>query len=146
MSRAKTPAINPLIGAVIGELPAPGSEFPVERQKVWLRMMAMALSTVYGGDVAASLDEPAAAPAPKAATPAPAAAAAPPPAPKKPDYPFYVSRDGYAYNKKGKRITADQVTDVLFDLRGEAGDPNAIVWADETVGLNGRSIDISVVT
>lgn len=92
--------------------------------------------------VAALRDAP---PASTAAAPKPAAAAPPPPAPKaKPVYPFIIDEQGYARKGKGdkRRITPDEVTDALYDLRGLEGDMATIRWADDSTGLNGRDLTI----
>ena len=71
-----------------------------------------------------------------------------PPAPAKrptPSYPFIIDEQGYARNGKTKdRILPDQVSDILFDLRGIDGDAAAIVWADDSKGLNGANITIAL--
>lgn len=147
MPRASAPKIaDPLIAALIAKLPASGTDWPVDRQKAWLRLMANALSTNYGGDVAAMLDEPASAPEPKREVQvSPAASPPAPPKPKNASYPFYVDRDGYAKRKDGRRIMPEEVGDILYDLRGEQGDPSAIVWADDSTGDGGPNITVSVV-
>ena len=143
MAKAKTSSIDSLIAAVIGKLPESGTDFPVERQKAWLKMMALALATVYGGE-AVSFEEPA-----QARPTDPKPEAAPPPTQPKPrelDYPFMVDRAGFARNRKGKRILPAEVTDVLYDMRGEGGEPSGIVWADGSAGVpGGCDISISVV-
>jgi hypothetical protein len=139
MARPKSIPSDPLIAALIAKLPAPGSEFPVDRQIAWLNLMATALGVIYGGDAAAKLSASAnpVAPAANATKPSP------PPPPAKPKYPFIIDEMGFVRNAKGKRIKPDEVTDTIFDLRGIDGDLKSIVWADDSTGLNGRDLTIS---
>lgn len=142
---AKPKIANKLIAALIDALPAYGTEWPIDRQKAWLEMMAKALSIAYGGDVAASL-----------ASPAPAATEAQPAAPipsgprqkfqRAQTYPFYIDGDGYARRQNGDRVVAADVGgDILYDLRGMDGDAATIIWADDSSGLNGCDVTISAV-
>lgn len=117
---------DPLIAALFAKLPTPGTNWPEERQQAWLKMMAMGLSVVYGG----SLAEP---DAPVTATP-PTNATTPKPAPPKIKYQFMVDEQGFAVRANGKRIMPSDISDVLYDLRGEEGDLRAIIWADESTG------------
>ena len=132
-------AIHPLIAALIDELPARGAEFPEDKRHNWLNMMAMSLGTIYGGaasPVDALADKLFRSPPPKPAAPAKRAT---------PSYPFIVDEQGYARNGKTKdRILPTQVSDILFDLRGIDGDAAAIVWADDSKGLNGANITIAL--
>lgn len=137
---ARPKAADPLIAALIAKLPAPGADFPPAKQKAWLKLMAMAFGAVYGGDVAASLEDEA------TAKPAPARAAPPPPKPK-PSFPFVIDAEGFVRRGNGNkaRVKPDEITDTIYDLRGMDGDLRAIVWADDSTGLNGRDLNIASV-
>ena len=137
--RPKPTTTDPLLAALIAKLPAADTEWSEEKQIGWLKLMAMAFATVYGGDALARLGATTA--APFQATPA---AAPPPPAkPKPPQYPFIIDKDGYARNgRTNARISPDQATDMIADLRGMDGDMKTIVWADDSQGLNGRDLTI----
>ena len=43
----------------------------------------------------------------------------------------------------GDRIMPGHVNSAIFDMRGESGDPGAIVWADGSRGVRGLRLDIS---
>lgn len=134
MGKAK---LDPLLAALIAKLPASGTPWPESGQQAWLNLMAMAFGSVYGGEVKAG----AVSQRMSGVVPTKPAAAI---MPAKPKYPFVIDETGYARNAKGKRITAAEVTDVLYDLRGIDGDVNGIIWADDSVGLNGADLTISV--
>ncbi len=150
--------IDPLLSAVIAKLPAAGGEFPRESRVNWLKTLAMALGMAYGEVGAIAIDPAAPVPVPAmlpAALPYDVAAGGggagginwikePD---KSPRYAFFVDKDGMARGMKGNRINANQLNgDVLYDLRGEAGDLAAITWADDTRGIpRGMQIDISAV-
>lgn len=137
------PKADPLIAALIAKLPQPGTEWAEDKQEGWLRLMAMAFGQVYGGDVMTRLGgKPAEPPAATAPPPAPKPA---PPSPKPtPTYPFLIDKQGFARkkNEQGPRVRPDEVTDILYDLRGMDGDITAIIWADDSMGLNGRDLTI----
>lgn len=137
MAKAK---LDPLLAALIAKLPPQGSQWSDAQQLAWLNLMALAFGSVYGGEVT-KLVGPS---APQAAGVTPTVAPAKPATPKKPNYPFYIDETGYARSSKGKRVTASEVTDVLYDLRGIDGDVNAIIWADDSIGLNGSDLTIAV--
>lgn len=123
---------DPLLDALIAKLPEPGKPWGEAEQYAWLRMWAMGLGVVYGGNVVGYLD----------------GKTAPAPAPVEVEIPkpnFYIDESGYAMNKRGKRVKASEVTDVLYDFRGEDGDVGTIVWADDSIGLNGADLTISAV-
>lgn len=129
-------AADPLIAALIAKLPAPGQEFPSDRQKAWLQLMAMALATSYGGEAVSLEAQP---------------PAAPPPQPQKfskpqPVYPFIIDKEGYARN--GKTMTRVMPSDIgaqtVTDLRGEMGDMRGIIWADNSTGVNGADLTVTV--
>ena len=133
MPRAKAQHADPLIAALIAKLPTPGTEFPVDRQRAWLKMMATALGVTYGGDVASTMGS-----CSEISNNSPAPVSRPAAKPAPPSYPFFVDQQNYARRKNGERIMPSDVGDILYDLRGEAGDPGAIIWADESVsGFNG---------
>jgi hypothetical protein len=137
MGKAK---LDPLLAALIAKLPPQSTAWSDTQQLAWLNLMAMAFGSVYGGQVSAKLGT-----APLLQTAPPVVApSTPKPAPKKANYPFLIDEAGYARNAKGKRITAGEVTDVLYDLRGIDGDVNGIIWADDSIGLNGSDLTIAV--
>lgn len=136
MSRKKS---DPLIAALISKLPEPNKEWPVDNQIAWLNLMAMAFGTVYGGDAAARLGA-------RADQPRTASAFAPvAQRPAKPSFPFYIDEQGFAKNKAGKRVKANDVTGELYDLRGQDGDMRGIIWADDSKGLNGANLVVVAV-
>ena len=141
MSKPKT---NPLLAALIGELPPAQTQWPVERQLAWLHLTAQAFGVVYGGDAAAQLANKIVADQPKAAAqPTPPA---PPPKPAAPVYPFIIDQQNFVRKGKGKkeRVLPGEVTDIIYDLRGMDGDIGTVVWADDSVGVNGRDLTITV--
>lgn len=131
---------NPLIQALIAELPDANTDWPVEKQLSWLNMMTMALGIVYGGDAAKRIDdnakpvELASAPAPQPAQTTRKKAAF--------DYPFVIDKSGYVLNAKGNRVLSTDVTSAIYDLRGQDGDIGTIIWADGTTGLIGADVVI----
>ena len=136
------PRTNPLLAALIAELPAKGEAFPSDRQRAWLELMAMALAATYGGEVvrlgAGAVASPA---AEEPKSPASKFKAAP--AKAGPAHPFVIDEQGYAKNKAGKRILPAEVTSEIHDLRGMDGDMKTIIWADGSTGLNGRDLTIT---
>ena len=65
--------------------------------------------------------------------------------PKPISHAFYIDKEGMARNKKGDRIMPGDVSDFIVDLRGETGDLDAIVWADDSSGLpRDRSLDVTL--
>ena len=91
MPKLKT---DPLIAALIAKLPSSsGEEWPVDRQLSWLRLMAMAFGTVYGGDAAAQFGQ--------GSTFKPLALV---PRQKKPEHPFVIDEKGYARRGTGERV------------------------------------------
>lgn len=137
---ARPKAADPLIAALIAKLPAPGANFSADEQKAWLRMMAMAFGVVYGGDVAASLEDNGKNP--------PVTRAAPSAPKPKPSFPFIIDAEGFVRRGNGNkaRVKPDEITDTIYDLRGMDGDLRAIVWADDSTGLNGRDLNIASVS
>lgn len=140
---ARPKSSDPLLAALIAKLPPTNTEWPVDKQMAWLNNMAMAFGLVYGGNACERLKGDTAE-QPKAAQPAPPAAPPAPAPPKKPTYPFIIDTDGFARRGTGDkaRVTPDQITDMIFDLRGLDGDMKTIVWADDSTGLNGRDLTI----
>ena len=126
---------DPLIAALISRLPANGVEWPTDQQLAWLRLMAMAFGTVYGGDVAIRVGQSGHA--------APIAPLALVPKPKKPEHRFVIDEKGYARKGTGERVMPDQVDGEMFDKRGIDGDMRTIIWADETQGLPQKPLVIS---
>lgn len=130
--------------ALIGELPEPGTDWPVEKQIAWLDLMGRAFGIVYGGDAAQQLsakpeshaDGPASAPAKFAAVKKP-----------KPTYDLIIDDGGYVRNSKTSEqlSPADVAGKTLYDMRGIDGDMKSIIWADGSKGLNGANITVSPV-
>ena len=62
-------------------------------------------------------------------------------------YPFIIDTEGVARNGRTKKpILPSDVTDTLYDLRGEAlADMRTIIWADGSTGINGADLAIAVV-
>jgi len=59
-------------------------------------------------------------------------------------HPFIIDREGYARNgRTNARVKASDVTDGIFDQRGEDGDLSAIIWADNRRGIDGLDLAIS---
>jgi len=71
-------------------------------------------------------------------------ATVPVPPPRSP-HDFYIDADGFARrgSPDGERIMPGHVTGAIYDMRGESGDPGAIIWADGSRGVRGLQIDIS---
>jgi hypothetical protein len=134
------PKTDPLLAALIAKLPAAGTEWPVERQLAWLQLMAMAFGTVYGGDAVGQFGG-------KPPTPAPAK----PKPTEKPDvkfarltgHNFMIDMEGYVRRANGDRVLPADVVGSVFDTRGALGDLRTIVWADNSIGLNGKDLVIS---
>ena len=131
---------DPLISALVAKLPDPGTDWPVERQLAWLKMMAMGFGVVYGGNVAVLLQgDGEAAPAVQSkAPPAPALPAKPKPIVHK----FVIDKDNYVKRGTGQRVMPSDINSEVVDLRGE-GELSTIVWADGTIGLNGADLTIT---
>lgn len=125
VARTKMKA-DPLLAALIARLPSPGSEWSTEAQVQWLRMLAMAFGTVYGGDAVNALSGPIRA-VPTVKTPTPALV------PEHP--PFFVDENGIARRRGGKRVMPKEVSGEIVDLRGEDGDMRTITWADDSQGI-----------
>lgn len=133
MPRRVKPKHSPIIDALYESLPAREDGFSPDQQAEWIEMMRRALRLTYGGG-----------PLPPAATveaaaPAPAASAEPVPAPparkkKAAAFPFFIDHQGYARKKNGDQVLPSEVTDILYDLRGEAPS-ESIIWADGSQGL-----------
>lgn len=137
------PKKNPLIQALIAELPDANADWAVEKQIAWLDMMSMAFGIVYGGDAAQQMTA-------QAQDVKPVASQAKFGAVKKPkaaSYEFIIDEGGYVRNGK----TSEQLspTDVagktVYDMRGMDGDMSSLIWADGSKGLNGADINISSV-
>ena len=69
----------------------------------------------------------------------------PTPAPPKPAmrFPFIVDKDGYVrQGMTNRRVMPSDVTDMIGDLRGMDADISAIIWADDSTGINGADLNI----
>jgi len=138
---------NPLLVAMVWQLPLVGSAFPGAARRKWLEMMAMAFDVAYGlEDAPLPEARPAAAAAPAAAPPAP------PAAPKRAAHlvagcDYYVDQEGYArcdvqsgpdgipLATPGRRPLAGEVgEEVIYDYRGAARDRATVVWGDDAIG------------
>lgn len=154
---------NPMIAAVLREIPGPDS---TRSQRVtWLRMIAMAMDTVYGApdgaielpDFLGSQPQGETAPAAK-----PAAAAPAKPEPLRvvrvaPIPRFFIGLDSRALRnfrvdgagaleilEEPEPLFAHEINgDTLFDDRGEHGDLGSIIWADGSRGVLGKRLNIS---
>lgn len=135
MARTKA---DPLIAALIAKLPPAGEEWPVEEQVKWLKLMAATFGLVYGGDAVARM-ETQEVDAPKAAPP-------PPPKPKKPNYRFVITPDGYVKRGSGERVMPSGIDAEVVDLSNGTVDMRQITWADDSQGLNGADITIVLPT
>lgn len=121
--------IDPLLAALIKKLPA-GNEWPVDRQLAWLNMTAMAFGSIYGGDAAQRLGiKPEKIEPPKFE-------------PVKRRHPFIIDEKGYVKRGTGERIMPKDVAGEIFDMRGFDSDLRAIIWADDSTGLNGQDLMI----
>jgi hypothetical protein len=167
MARTAKPKIDPLLAALIEKLPPGGAEWPRSKRAAWLDNMARAFDTVYEGEaaaVAAARAEPQILDLNRAYVEVPPAAAhngatrtvqalgddgkmhtatvIVPPGRLLHD--FYIDGDGFARRSAGgNRIMPGHVNSAIFDMRGESGDPGAIVWADGSRGVRGLLLDIS---
>jgi len=126
------PKTDPLLAAVIAKLPPVGDEFSQDAQLAWLRMMAMAMSTVYGGDAVNQMGKvPVSVPSVKRLPPVPGGI-----------HQFLIDKDGFAKRASGERVLPKEVSGPIFDMRGATGDMRGIVWADGSTGLNGADLVI----
>lgn len=127
--------------ALIGELPEPGSDWPVEKQMAWLDLMGRAFGIVYGGDVAQQL---AAKPIDTTPTTLPAKfSAVKKPAKSKALQPYIIDENGHVMRANGERVLPGDVAGkVVQDMRG-MGDNGPVIWADDSTGLNGADITIT---
>lgn len=127
----RRPKIDPLMAALIAKLPPAGSDWPVDQQAAWLRLMAMAFGTVYGGEVIFTGKPVASVPIQPKAKPSIG-------------HPFLIDEGGFVRNAKThKRVSPDQVDGSIFDARGQDGDMRTIIWADNSTGVNGKDFVIS---
>jgi hypothetical protein len=130
--------LDPLLSALIDKLPPTGTEWPVEEQTAWLKIMAMAFGSVYGSPatVQFNADKPSIASAKPQAAPASKVKL-------KVDHNFIIDLDGYARDAKGARILPKDIKEYIFDMRGALSDMRSIIWADGSTGLNGADIVIN---
>src|SRR5690606_6414957 len=135
MASTKT---DPLIAALLVKLPPSGSEWPVDRQIAWLKMMAQAFGVVYGGDAVAKMETQ--------EVEAPRVAPPPPPKPKKPNYKFVIDEKGFVKRGNGQRVMPSDIDAEVVDLSNGAVDMRQITWADDSQGLNGADITIVLPT
>lgn len=56
---------------------------------------------------------------------------------------FVIDTQGVARRGSGQPITPDEVTDILYDMRGGEADLGSIIWADGSTGLPAASLDIA---
>lgn len=151
------PVTHPLIDALIAELPRPRTAWGAPQRKAWLAMMAQAFDVVYGTDGSAvAKSAPLAAivearpPGARKAKPRSARPVADDVSrPTRPGVPpgaeFIIDREGTARRVVDDQpIDPQQVTGVIYDLRGELGDLRSIRWASGSVGIpKGLHLDIS---
>lgn len=144
--------INPLIAAVLKEIPGAGS---TRAQRVsWLRMVAMSMDTVYGAAEGGPIDLPDFLGGQTPDNPSIALAGAPaaPAAPQRPQLVrtvepprLFIDHLGIARKAPSMlQINPEEVgDDPLFDDRGEFGDLGSIQWADGRRGVLGLRLNIS---
>ena len=128
---------DPLIAALIARLPANGVEWPTDQQLAWLRLMAMAFGTVYGGDASSKIGSG------SGQVGEVVQFRTLHNRPKKPEHRFIIDEKGYARKGTGERIMPDAVDGEMFDKRGIDGDMRTIIWADDTQGLPQKQLVIS---
>lgn len=128
---------DPLIAALIEKLPQQ-CDWPVEQQMSWLRLMAMAMGHVYGGEVASCLDNQRAGTQAAAQSP-PASVASPSFSSEKiiERHRFVIDKSGMALDtKRGEAINPEDIEgDFIVDERGIEGDVKTILWADGSTGI-----------
>lgn len=146
-SRRGPARANPLINALVEQLPPPGEDFPADERKAWLEMMEKAFTMAYGGSKEnAAPRRPGPPQRPKHPkrpnlTEKPSRAAKP----IAPGPAFYVDKQHFARKRGGDRIMPADVMDVLVDQRGVNGDIGRIIWADDSTGIpRGLQLDITI--
>lgn len=102
---------DPLLRAIIGKLPKPGSAWSKQQREDWLKLMSMAFDVVYperAGDAGPLFQKPE-----KPMMPAPAANDA--------EEKYIITQDGRAVGPNGKPVKATEIpaTEVLWDHRPE---------------------------
>lgn len=143
-----------LLAALIGKLPPSGASWPAAKRAAWLELMWKAFDVVYTDDGDGAIEMPAflrkaaavTAPAPTAAkADEPVIAAGDKPFVKMGGHAFYIDKAGRACRAGGSQILATDVPPgaTLYDMRGEAGDLNAIEWADGKTGVRGIQVDVA---
>jgi hypothetical protein len=63
--------------------------------------------------------------------------------PQMSQFKFVIDTQGVARRGSGQPITPDEVTDIIYDMRGGEADLSAIIWADGSEGLPAASLDIA---
>jgi hypothetical protein len=151
---ATTTKRNPLIAALLEQLPADGT-WPRGARVNWLRMMVMAMNQAYGEATEIVIDpveresirivnalhtisQQLTSPAGVDVAPTRKALPAPPH--------IYIDHDGFVRQSPGDlQVTKEAIgaLDVIYDYRGETGDLGSIIWADGSRGVVGVRADIS---
>lgn len=147
--------VDPLLAALIGKLPPGNASWPHAKRIAWLELMFKAFDVVYEND-GAVIEMPkflpgagAMADATMATTimkAAPAATpAAEPPFRQMGGHAFYIDKKGRACRAGGGQIMPAEIPagEIVYDLRGEAGDLGAIEWQDGSTGVRGLQVSIS---
>ena len=131
--------------ALIGELPDPGTDWPVDKQIAWLDLMGRAFGIVYGGNAAQQMTaKPNTQSVERAAPPSKFGAVK---KPKQAVYEFIIDEGGYVRNgETAEQLSPDAVKGkTVYDMRGMDSDMSSIIWADGSKGLNGADFQISSV-
>lgn len=116
-----------LILAVLEKIPNTGAAWPKAKRKVWMGLIEQAFELAFseGGEAVAATEEPKPKADPRSA------------------YRFYIDEDGVVRNVNGDPVSASQVDDTIYDVRGIDGDVGSIMWADGKRGLNGADVMIT---
>jgi hypothetical protein len=144
---------SPLIAAVLKEVPSAGSTRP--QRIAWLKMIAMAMDSVYGVGDGGPLDIPDFLGGQTPDNPAISGAIAGGQGPLQPARPqlvrtvepprFFIDHAGIARTAPSMlQVNPEEIGDEpLFDDRGELGDLGSIQWADGRRGVLGLRLNIS---
>lgn len=164
---ATTTKRNPLIAALLEQLPADGT-WPRGARVNWLRMMVMAMNQAYGEAAEIAIDPVVGSPGSmrvfgtpgegsmavhettRIAVAAGTAVNGVDVAPTRKALPapphIYIDHDGFVRQSPGDlQVTKEAIgaLDVIYDYRGETGDLGSIIWADGSRGVVGVRADIS---